>query len=89
MNRTIRLLLILNLAFASLASARRTGCRSKTLPPVLWLCIASHEATFDAFLKKMFGYDQNMTWKITGIKPSEAPGISNSQQSSTRLRVSR
>ena len=34
------------------------------------------EATFNEFLRKMFGYDQNLTWKIAEIKPSEAPGIS-------------
>ena len=34
------------------------------------------EATFNAFLKKMFGWDPNLTWKIIEIKPSEAAGIS-------------
>src|SRR5271167_2299201 len=78
MNRTIRLLLILNLALASLASAAQQPAAagkpasgasdsSATLPS---------EATFDAFLKKMFGWDQNLTWKIAEIKPSQAAGIS-------------
>ena len=34
------------------------------------------EATVDAFLKKMFGWNQQLTWKVADIKPSEAPGIS-------------
>ena len=34
------------------------------------------EATVDAFLKKMFGWNQQLTWKVAEIKPSEAPGIS-------------
>jgi len=34
------------------------------------------EATVDAFLKKMFGWNQELSWKIAEIKPSEAPGIS-------------
>jgi len=34
------------------------------------------EATVDAFLKQMFGWNQELTWKIADIKPSEASGIS-------------
>src|ERR1700735_2375756 len=34
------------------------------------------EATIDAFLKKMFGWNQQLSWKIADIKPSEASGIS-------------
>ena len=34
------------------------------------------EATFDAFLKKMFGWNADLSWKIADIKPSEAAGIS-------------
>lgn len=33
------------------------------------------EATVDKFLKQMFGWDQNLTWKIAEIKPAEAPGF--------------
>ena len=35
------------------------------------------EATADAFLKQMFGWDQNLTWKIVEIKPAEAPGFAD------------
>ncbi|HZP22442.1 MAG TPA: thioredoxin domain-containing protein [Terriglobales bacterium] len=34
------------------------------------------EATVNSFLKKMFGWNQELTWKVAEIKPSEAPGIS-------------
>src|SRR5271169_5103721 len=54
-------------AAAATKSAPGTSASSATLPS---------EATFNAFLKKMFGYDQNLTWKIAEIKPSEAAGIS-------------
>jgi len=75
MNRTARILLTLNLALASLASTaqqpgaatQKSTSASSSLPS---------EATFDAFLKKMFGYEQNLTWKIIEIKPSEAAGVS-------------
>ena len=53
------------------------------------------EATVNAFLKKMFGWNQDLSWKIAEIKPSEAPGISQATvvfstpkgQSSTRIYV--
>jgi len=34
------------------------------------------EATVDAFLKKMFGWNSELTWKVAEIKPSEASGLS-------------
>jgi len=34
------------------------------------------DATVDAFLKQMYGWNQDLKWKIEEIKPSEAPGIS-------------
>src|SRR4051794_23113223 len=33
------------------------------------------EATVNDFLKHMFGWNQNLAFKIADIKPSEAPGI--------------
>ncbi len=33
------------------------------------------EATINSFLKEMFGWNQELTWKIADIKPSEASGI--------------
>ena len=34
------------------------------------------EATVNAFLKAMFGFNEELTWKVAEIKPSEAAGIS-------------
>ncbi len=34
------------------------------------------EAMVESFLKQMFGWNQELTWKIAEIKPSEAPGVS-------------
>ncbi len=79
MNRSIQILLMLTLALASLTStaqttaaapAKTTSGASAGSAPV------PSEATFNEFLRKMFGYDPNLTWKIAEIKPSEAPGIS-------------
>ena len=33
------------------------------------------EATVDGFLKQMFGWNQELTWKIAEIKPAEAKGF--------------
>ena len=33
------------------------------------------EATVDAFLKQMFGWNDNLTWKVAEIKPAEAKGF--------------
>ena len=33
------------------------------------------KATADSFMRHMFGHDPNVSWTITSIKPSEAPGI--------------
>jgi protein-disulfide isomerase len=33
------------------------------------------EATVMAFLKRMFGYDQNLVFRVTEIKETEAPGL--------------
>ncbi len=33
------------------------------------------KTTVESFLRQMFGYEQNASWTITSIKPSEAPGI--------------
>jgi protein-disulfide isomerase len=33
------------------------------------------EATVGAFLKQMFGWNQDLTWKVAEIKPAEAPGF--------------
>lgn len=34
------------------------------------------EATVDAFLHQQFGYQPDVTWKISAIKPSQIPGLS-------------
>jgi protein-disulfide isomerase len=33
------------------------------------------EATVDGFLKQMFGWNQDLTWKVAEIKPAEAQGF--------------
>jgi protein-disulfide isomerase len=54
-------------ATAQSAPAAKPAATSATLPT---------EATVDGFLKQMFGWNQELTWKIAEIKPAEAPGMS-------------
>jgi protein-disulfide isomerase len=35
------------------------------------------EATVDSFMKHMFGYDPNITWKVLDIKPAKAAGVAD------------
>jgi protein-disulfide isomerase len=77
MNRNILISLVLILApLASTAQTATAGSPKPASAASASSASLPSEATFDAFLKKMFGYDQDLTWKITEIKPSEAPGIS-------------
>ena len=51
----------------STQAAAAPGAPSKTALP--------SEATVDGFLKHMFGWNQELTWKIAEIKPAEASGM--------------
>jgi protein-disulfide isomerase len=51
---------------AASAKAAATSTANPTLPS---------EATANGFLKSMFGWNQELSWKVVEIKPSEAPGI--------------
>lgn len=53
-------------AQSTAAKPAATSASNSTLPS---------EATVNEFLKKMFGWNSNLTWKIAEIKPSEAPDI--------------
>jgi len=75
----IRKLVILMLALASVSSHAQqpAATPSKAAPASAGAANSSQpsEATMNEFLKKMFGWNNNLTWKIAEIKPSEAAGI--------------
>jgi protein-disulfide isomerase len=103
MNRYTHLLLTAGIFLVSLVSfAQTTGSAkpastAKTSSGSATTSNASlpSEATVNAFLKKMFGWNQDLTWKIAEIKPSEAAGISQATvvlstpkgQQSTRIYI--
>jgi len=57
---------VLLCAFAPLLVAQTAAPSAPGLPT---------EATVDSFLKQMFGWNQELTWKIAEIKPAEAQGF--------------
>lgn len=81
MNFFARIVLSAGLSFASLYSiAQNAGAAKPSTPPASSSAAANgsvpSEATVDSFLKKMFGWNQELSWKVADIKPSEAAGIS-------------
>ena len=58
------------------AGAAKPGTSAKSSAPAsISNTPLPSEATVNSFLKAMFGWNQDLTWKIAEIKPSEASGI--------------
>jgi protein-disulfide isomerase len=82
MNHPLRALLISTLLVTSLPALAQNSSSSSPAPSGQAAAAtaanssAPSAATVDAFLKKMFGWNQDLTWKVEEIKPSEAAGIS-------------
>jgi protein-disulfide isomerase len=82
MNYITRIGLIAGLSIASLySSAQNTGA-AKTTPPAKAESASStasaalpSEGTVDSYLKHMFGWNSDLSWKVVDIKPSEAAGV--------------
>ncbi|MGB8770936.1 MAG: thioredoxin domain-containing protein [Candidatus Korobacteraceae bacterium] len=84
MNRCTVVLMTTSLAFASLysnaqqkpATASNASAKSASTTSTNSQGSLPSQATFNAFLKRMFGWNQDLTWKVVDIKPAEAPGLS-------------
>ena len=72
---TVSKLLLLVLLLA--ASPSRLLAQAPCFPAQAGCVVfrAVSEATVDSFLKQMFGWNQDLTWKIAEIKPAEAAGF--------------
>ena len=68
----ITLLVIILVTAPSALLAQATASLPK---PAATSSAAVSEATVDSFLKQMFGWNQDLTWKIAEIKPAEAQGF--------------
>ena len=67
---------------AGLAGAQTAAPAAKTTAQPASKPVAStaavnlpSEATVDSFLKQTFGYQKDLTWKISSIKPAPVPGL--------------
>jgi len=76
MNRFAFLLLIFGLLLPGLNSAAQNAGAAKTSASTsTGSSSLPSEATVNAFLKQMFGWNQELSWKVEEIKPAEAPSI--------------
>jgi protein-disulfide isomerase len=103
MNRCTAVLMTAALALASLCANAQQTPATTSKPPAKPIAGAStnsqaslpSEATVNAFLKHMFGWNQDLTWKVVEVKPAEAAGLSEATvifntpqgQQATRLYV--
>jgi protein-disulfide isomerase len=75
MSTFIKLILIL-LVTGSLAAAQtKAATKPAEKPATAAADNLPSEATVDSFLQQTFGYEPQMTWKISSIKPAPAPGL--------------
>lgn len=83
MNLRLTVILTAVLASASICCAAQDAnaaksnlpAKSATAPSTAAAGSQPSEATLNEFLKKMFGWDNELSWKVAEIKPSEAAGI--------------
>src|ERR1700722_1198141 len=75
MRRSIQAIFMIGLscglAFAQAANSAKPAEKSSSASSVT----LPSEETVNSFLQQTFGYEQNLTWKISGIKPAPVPGL--------------
>jgi protein-disulfide isomerase len=70
------LVLAAGLAAAQTTPAKSTPTKPAEKPAESGSGNLPSEATVDSFLRQQFGYEADLTWKISSIKPSTIPGLS-------------
>ena len=75
LNSICILMLATGLAVAQTTPAKSTPTRSAEKPAASGTGNLPSEATVDSFLRQQFGYEADLTWKISSIKPSTMPGL--------------
>jgi protein-disulfide isomerase len=58
-----------------LAAAQSSAAKSSEKAPAAAPVNLPSEATVDAFLEQTFGYQPQLSWKISSIKPAPVPGL--------------
>ena len=80
MNRFTQTVFVVTLLVVSLTSVAQESKPAAAKPAATTTAASSgnlpSEATLTAFLKQMFGWNSDLSWKIVEIKPAEAAGLS-------------
>jgi protein-disulfide isomerase len=74
MRSSLNLILILLLA-CSLAAAQTSTTAKPADKPASAAASLPSEATVDSFMQQTFGYQSQVSWKISSIKPAPVPGL--------------
>src|SRR3984893_2262339 len=75
LNSICILMLATGLAAAQTTPAKSTPTKAAEKPAASGSAHLPSEATVDSFLRQQFGYEADLTWKISSIKPSTIPGL--------------
>jgi protein-disulfide isomerase len=75
MRSSIHVILILLLTSSLVAAQTSAKAKSADQPASAAAVNLPSEATVDSFLQQTFGHDPQVSWKISSIKPSVAPGL--------------
>ena len=76
MNHYSKLAVITVVLLVEFASNSASAKAKNAATPSTQKAALPSEATVESFLKQMFGWNQELTWKIADIKPAEAQGFS-------------
>jgi protein-disulfide isomerase len=74
MRSSVKLILVLLLGALAAAQTNTVAKLAEKPAPASAVNLPS-EATVDSFLQQTFGYDAQMSWKISSIKPAPVPGL--------------
>jgi protein-disulfide isomerase len=75
MRSSINLILILLLTCSLAAAQTSTTAKAADKPASAAAAGLPSEATVDSFMQQTFGYESQVTWKISSIKPAVVPGL--------------
>ena len=76
MNYSSKLAVITTILLIGFASNSASAQAKNAATPSTEKAAQPSQATVEGFLKQMFGWNQELTWKIADIKPAEAQGFS-------------
>jgi len=75
MRSSFRLIFIVLLAGTFLAAQNSPSAKAAEKPAAEQAANLPSEAIVDAFMQQTFGYESQVTWKISSIKPAPVPGL--------------